>query len=143
MNPEPIHDGDLRTAFTLLVKGFERLEDKVDQTIAGLGELKEEQVAQGLIGQRTFEEARKTNGRVNDLEKWQDGHDRGHMEEDKLEAGALGYEAGRQSVRAADRALLRRTWARIEKPVAYAVLAVLIGVGAKFGDWLLEGGWPW
>lgn len=127
---EELGAGDLRTAFTLIAKSVDRLEGKLDHVIASVAEVKEEQVAQGLIGEQTLQQATRTNGRVDRAEEWQRLHDRTHSADEKLEASALGFDAGRQSVRDGDRALVKRLVGLALHPrtlqvVGFAVLAVV------------------
>lgn len=139
-----IGDGDLRTAFTLLVRTVERfehrlekLEDKVDTTIEGIAEVKREQVAQGIIGEQTLKQTTQTNGRVTALENWQDKFD-----DETQYSGA--YDAGRRSIRDGERALLRKVWSKGEKYVIWSIGGILVGVGIRLGSWYIEGSLhPW
>lgn len=110
--------------------------------IDSLRELKAEIVAvgataeQGLnIALKTYEQAKETNGRVTLLETWQD-----QFEDDGENAAS--FEAGRESVKRENQALLERAWGRIEKPFIYGASALLVGIGIRLGAWFL-GDIPW
>ena len=134
-NDEPLRDGDLRTAFTLLVRGFERLEDKVDQTIVTMQEVKEDQSAQMQISRQTLDEARATNGRVTIMEEWKRGHESVHTvrdTEDNLEAA---FTRGEQSKEAEYRSRLQKIWKTVwgfaGKPLGATLLVTAGALGER------------
>ena len=104
-------------------------------------EIKEEIVAVGTIAEQalhvasqTLVQATATNGRVADLEGWQDSF------EDEKEVGAA-YAAGRKSVRDGDRAMLQKLWWLVAKYGPYAVGLLTFGLGVRLGAWLIGGPW--
>lgn len=138
---EDLGTADLRTAFTLLVRTVERLETKVDDIVSAVAEVKEEQVAQGLIGEQTLNQATKTNGRVDGLEKWASSHDGFHIAADREVRDAESFDAGVQSERRLVRHVLGHIADRLEKPFMYGLAAVMVGVGIRLGAWFVGGLW--
>lgn len=135
--PPDIKDGDIRTAFTLLVRTVERLEDKLDQGIEAIGEVKREQVAQGLVGEQTLVQATKTNGRMDRAEQWQRDHEGVHGVAER----AAGREQGYDDRKADEVAMLRKVGAMVGKWGPYGLLVLLAGIGIRIGAWFVGGAW--
>lgn len=132
---------DSFTAFTLLVKTVDRLENKVDHIAASVAEVKAEQVSQGIIGERTLNQATKTNGRVDGLEAWAAAHDGEHSAAEREAREAQSFDAGVQSERRRFRHLFGAVMDRVERPLMYGLAAVLVGVGIRLGAWFIGGLW--
>lgn len=141
MSSEDISTADLRTAFTLLVKTVERLEDKVDHIVESVGEVKEEQVAQGMIGEQTLRQATQTNGRVNTLETWQRDHDGAHLSVAQEELRARSFSAGLDSRKREERRAAVRVWKAARPYAITAFVALSSGAGARFAAFFVGGGW--
>lgn len=108
--------------------------------IATLREVKEEIIAVGSIAEQaltvssqTYNEAKKTNGRVTDLEAFKAAHTDVHLRDMANLREAESYAAGAQSERARAKSILARIWGAIRTPVLAGLFA---GVTAAAG-WLV------
>lgn len=76
-----------QTAATILLAALAELTRRVDALHDGVGEIKAEIVALSLTGQKTLEQATRTNGRLTKVESRQDEHDEWHVVQDATTKG--------------------------------------------------------
>lgn len=82
-----------QTAASILLAALAELSRRVDTLHDSMGEIKAELVAVSLTGQKTLEQATRTNGRLTKAESRLDEHDEWHIVQ---EATALGRKAQRE-----------------------------------------------
>lgn len=96
----------------------------------GHKEIKGELVSLGLkteqavnIATQTFTEAKKTNGRVTELEAFKDTHTDAHLRDLSEIREAESFAAGREAERARAKHLLTKVWGVIRAPVLTGLFA--------------------
>lgn len=117
---------------SIVLQVLAELRKAVDQTVAGLAELKTAQRVHGVTLERVLAQTTETNGRLRKAEGRLDQIERREIRED-------GIEDGRREQREEYRAVVTRAWGAIWSPagrVAGAVALLLTG-------WTLREVWPW
>ena len=124
-----------QTAATIVLAALAELSRRVDALHDGVGEIKAEIVALSLTGQKTLEQATRTNGRLTKVESRQAEHDEWHVIQDATIKG-------RKAQREDDFATLNNVRDVLADYIPLA-FAVAIGVGSTL---LFVAGWdfwPW
>ncbi|MCZ7599986.1 MAG: hypothetical protein M5U09_22760 [Gammaproteobacteria bacterium] len=117
---------------SIILQVLAELRHAVDRTVAGLGEVRADQKAQGATLERVLVQTTQTNGRVGSLEERVELIERREIRED-------GIEDGKAAKSAEYRSRLTRAWSLIWSPMGKGAGAL----GLLLAGWTLHQVWPW